>query len=276
MPEAMTDLSLIAANAITPDQLLPYVSAVSGLETIAVNSCALHYGNGFGVLIAYPWQDPLDQLTANEAIRQALDRPCIKHLTVIGPERPACAPESASSLRDAYWFLDLPCVQSAKVANMLRRARQEVDVIREGWQPEHAQLIQDFCRQRELSDNTRFLFGELEKYVSACPGAQIFSARRGDGSLAAFAIADFTAITTAFYMFAFRAQAAPPGASDLVLAAILAEAQARGYSRLNLGLGINGGIGFFKQKWGARPAIAFVETAWRPRKGSWLRRLFAW
>ena len=275
MPEAMNDLSLIAANAITPDQLLPYVSTVSGLETIAVNGCALHYGNGFGVLIAYPWQDPLDQALANEAIRQALERPGLKHLTVIGPQRPGCAPESASSQRDAYWFLELPCVQSGKVANMLRRARQEATVTQESWQPEHGQLVQDFCRQRELPDNTRFLFGQLEKYVSACPGAQIFSARRGDDSLAAFAIADFTALATAFYMFAFRAQAAPPGASDLVLAAIVAEAQARGYSRLNLGLGINGGIGFFKQKWGAKPAMAFVETAWCPRKNSWLRRLFA-
>ena len=61
---------------------------------------------------------------------------------------------------------------------------------------------------------------------------------------------------TAFcMMFAFRAEYAPPGVADLLLEAVIAEAEGRGHGLVNLGLGIDGGIEFFKRS-GATPCLA--------------------
>ena len=75
-------------------------------------------------------------------------------------------------------------------------------------------------------------------------------------------VGDYSALRTAFYMFAFRQHDSPPGTSDALLDTLIHEAVKRGHSQLNLGLGISDGIGFFKKKWNARPAMPYVETSW--------------
>lgn len=76
------------------------------------------------------------------------------------------------------------------------------------------------------------------------------------------AVGDYSALSTAFYMFAFRQDDCPPGVSDALLRALADEAERRGQSTLNLGLGIDGGITFFKKKWGAFLAMPHLETSW--------------
>ena len=44
--------------------------------------------------------------------------------------------------------------------------------------------------------------------------------------------------------------------------ALADEAVRRGQSVLNLGLGIDGGITFFKKKWGAFELMPHLETSW--------------
>ena len=46
------------------------------------------------------------------------------------------------------------------------------------------------------------------------------------------------------------------------VAALVREAEKRGQSVLNLGLGIDGGISFFKKKWDAYEAMPHLETSW--------------
>jgi len=59
-----------------------------------------------------------------------------------------------------------------------------------------------------------------------------------------------------------RAPARPAGATDLLLSGLLGEAHERGHTRMNLGLGVNEGVGFFKRKWGAVPFLPYVQTTW--------------
>ena len=83
-------------------------------------------------------------------------------------------------------------------------------------------------------------------------------------------------------MFSFRHPEAPPGTADLLLDALVRKSVEFGHMNMNLGLGINGGIGFFKKKWGALPCLPYVETSWSFGSvtseargvGGWLRRLF--
>jgi hypothetical protein len=91
----------------------------------------------------------------------------------------------------------------------------------------------------------------------------LVSALLADGRLGAFSVGEYAGLSTAFYMFSFRDPGiAPPGATDLLLSKLLEEASERGHTRMNLGLSINEGIGFFKRKWGAVPFLPYVQATW--------------
>ena len=182
---------------------------------------------------------------------------------------------------DWYWTLPLPCVPpSDKVRNMLRRAERDVEIRQEEWGPEAASLAVAYCRARRLEQGTRFIYGRIGEYLSACPEARLFAARsRADGSLAACAVGDFSALGAAFYMFAFRRPDAPPGCADALLAALMEEGARRGHTVMNLGLGIGPGIEFFKKKWRARQSLPYHERRWRiaparPVRRGLLARIF--
>jgi hypothetical protein len=91
-------------------------------------------------------------------------------------------------------------------------------------------------------------------------------------------VGEFSSLHTAFFMFSFRdLRSAPPGGTDLLLSGLLDEAAHRGHRRMNLGLGINEGIRFFKGKWGPVSFLPYVQVTWEPRPPglfSHLRGLF--
>ncbi len=97
----------------------------------------------------------------------------------------------------------------------------------------------------------------------------ILEARDAAGQLVAFDIAAFGG-EYAFYLFNFRARDCHvPGASDLLLARLIALAQGAGKRYVNLGLGINAGVRGFKEKWGAQPFLAHVACAWERPRAAW-------
>jgi hypothetical protein len=139
---------------------------------------------------------------------------------------------------------------------------------------DHAALIQRYLDERRFAAGIRQIYRRLPQYLQASPGSLVVSARRQDGRLAAFSVGEFGSLSTAFYMFCFRdPDIAPPGSADLTLSALLQEAQQRGHTRMNLGLGVSDGIRFFKAKWGAEPYLPYVETSWSIGSKGMLSRL---
>lgn len=267
----------VAARAVVPDQLLPYVAAVSGLESEMVGSCVLHHGGGEGVLVAYPLHDPLDRASAEEAMNLASELPYIQHLTVLAP----FAPSDTGLVHkdDSWWQIPLPVGRlKPKLANILRRAAREMEIsVGNKWSRDHERLKNSFieCKKGELEEGTIYIFDRLGAYLEDAPDAALFSARDPSGELLACAIGDFTSLHTAFYMFAFRSLAAPPGTSDLLLKAIAERATQIGHARLNLGLGLTAGVEFFKKKWNAVPAMPYFEyEVPKPHKPGFFARLF--
>ena len=288
MVAGASHLAHITAAALTPDQLLPYVRAVSGLESRLCGGCALHHGGGQAVLVAYPAGKPNDGSAVDAAVAEALALPGLERLTVIAARRPSAAPAHAESTEDAYWSLPLPLEvppgrAGQKIRNLLRRAARETVIEQSGgagaWTPEHAALAEAFIMRKgaEVDEGSSYIFRKLGDYLAAAPDARLFSARDAAGRLLACAIGDYSSFSTAFYMFAFRSQDAPPGTADALLAAVAAEGAARGHCVLNLGLGMGAGVSFFKKKWGATPFLPCVETSWSPQPGKkrgWLGRIF--
>lgn len=270
----------MAALALVPEHLATYVQAISGMDMHFCGSCPCYTGQeGEAVLVGYPvgtcgdW-DAEDKVrvqnAVDEAVAAVLELPRLRQLTVLAPVRPTAAPADASEERDVYWELPLPLPQPLpqKVRNMLHSAARLVQIERRdgagGWSQEHRELVRHFCATHaDLAAGSIYIFEHLADWLDRSRDTQIFSARGQDGQLLACAIGDFTALDTAFYLFAFREAHCPPGVADLLLHHIIQEATRLHHVRINLGLGINAGVTFFKTKWGARQMFPLVTTEWR-------------
>jgi len=269
-------LTRVTADAVVPEQVVAYVSAVAGSRPRMVGPCIGYDSEGEFVLVGYPLHDPRDEGAMAEAVEQALQIPGLRRLTVIGPARPASAPAGSRVEEDWYYALPVPPPEPAqKLRNLLQRASRELAVERGSpWGEDHLNLVQRYLDERPLAPGTRHIFARLSSYLAASPGSLLFSARLADGRLAAFAVGEFASLHTALFMFCFRdVRLAPPGSSDLLLSELLEEAGRRGHKRMNLGLGVNEGIRFFKRKWGAVDFLPFVQVTWEPRSPGLFSRL---
>lgn len=270
-PTSGRALADLGVRAVVPEQIPAYVRAVSGRTLRSCEGFAAWTTEDSCTLVAFPAQDelaccgihtPAYAERLEKAVACALAMPNLRRITVLAPVVPDCAPDRAVVERDAWWCVNLPHEPGQKLRNMLNRARREAVISVESWGPEHAALVDHYLKVRTLAPGTRHIFGRIGDYVEHSPEAVLFAARSASGGLLAMAVGDYSALSTAFYMFAFRQDDCPPGVSDALVRALADEAERRGQSVLNLGLGIDGGITFFKKKWGAFASMPHLETSW--------------
>jgi hypothetical protein len=255
----------VTAQAQTPEQVIPYVCAVSELKPRMLGPCVGYEREGEVVLVGYPLHDPKDAGAMAEAVSLALRLPGLRRITFIGPARPPQAPESAAIEEDGYYSLPVPApAPGQKTRNLLRRAGRELTVERGGsWGEEHTALVRRYLNGRLLPAGIRHIYKRLPRYLAESSSSLLVSARLADGRLAAFSVGEYAGLAMAFYMFSFRDPGiAPPGATDLLLSQLLEAASERGHTKMNLGLSINEGISFFKRKWGAVPFLPYVQATW--------------
>ena len=269
-----------ASQAVIPEQIPVYAETVSGNKALACGACVAYAGETGLTLIGYPFHDPLDAQAVDEAVDTACRLPVLARggrLTVLCAARPRAAPTHAALKEDHWWGLSLPTPlpppkARQKILHMLRRAKHAVSIeqSRGAFDAAHQRLVDEQVRSRPLAPGTRVIYSRLPQYLAASPQAVLFSAySRETGELTACAVGEYASLHTAFYQFAFRAPNAPFGAADLLLSALLHEAEARGHTRCNLGLGINSGISFFKRKWQAEILLPYQEYSWTPHTKAW-------
>ncbi|MBI5580838.1 MAG: translation initiation factor IF-2 [Deltaproteobacteria bacterium] len=269
-------LAGVTAAAAVPEQVVPYACAVAGSKPQRVGPCVGYASEGEFVLVGYPLHDPRDTGAMVDAVDQALKLPSLRRITVIGSVRPPQAPAGSPAEEDGYVSVPVPHPPPAqKLRNLMRRARRELVIERDQTcGGEHMALIQPYLDGRHLAAGTRHIFRQIPRYLEMSSGSLMLSARLSDGRLAAFSVGEFGSLHTAFYMFCFRHSGlAPPGSTDLLLSALLEEARERGQVRMNLGLGVNAGVRFFKRKWGAEPFLPYVQVSWEPAAPKMFRRL---
>jgi hypothetical protein len=275
-------LDRISARAVVPEQIICYVKAVGGGTPRLFESCLGYEFEDSLVLIGYPLHDSWDEQALRDSLDTALAASTARRITVLAASCPLQAiPETAKEHQTSDFYLSLPIPGPApgqKLRNMLRRAGRELH-LEQGrtLEADHTALIRRYVQDRFLTPATRHIFENIPAYLAACPGALLISARLADGRLAGYTIGDFSSLTTAFYMFAFRnPEVAPPGTADLLLHALLQESEQRGQQRINLGLGITPPINYFKRKWGAVPFLPYHETSWERKPEDWLQKVAAW
>jgi len=255
----------VTAQAQTPEQVIPYVCAVSELKPRILGPCVGYEREGNLVLVGYPLHDPKDAGAMAEAVSLALRLPGLRRITVIGATRPPQAPESAAIEEDWYYSLPVPApAPGQKTRNLLRRAGRELTVERGGsWGEDNTALVRRYLNERPLAAGIRHIYKRIPRYLAESSSSLLVSARLADGRLAAFSVGEYAGLAMAFYMFSFRDPGiAPPGATDLLLSQLLEAASERGHTKMNLGLSVNEGISFFKRKWGAVPFLPYVQATW--------------
>lgn len=262
------EASFIEEHAYIPEHLTGYGSLMSGGEPFLVEDFLAYYGRGRLVFIGYPLSANIDESRLTDAFAAAVKRLNPNQTALIAPFIPSL--EGTRGKPDLYYRLDLAHFQiRSKVNNMLHRAGRELKVeLGRSVEAEHERLIGDFVEAANLEENSRIIFKNIPKYISSVSTGIIFSARDVSGNLIGFDIADFGSKHYAFYMFNLRSRThSIPGVSDLLLHALIQEARAQGKIAVNMGLGINEGIAFFKKKWGARPFLNH-ESLYLPLKKS--------
>src|SRR5574341_385824 len=264
-------------HAYVPEHVPGYVQAISGADPCLLGDYLCFRIDSSLLINGYPLGIPFDETALGRTIESAVSRFTPDQVSLIAPKIPESLSADQPRERDQYYRLDPARVaRDAKLRNMLRRAARAVHVeSSHDIRSEHLPLIADFLLVHPVAPEIKYILERVPEYVSAVPTARVFSARDGTGTLVAFDVAEFAARDYAFYQFNFRSRKHHvPGASDLLLDAVIVAAQSEGKRFLNLGLGISPGVRRFKEKWGGRPFLPYEYCRHRPTPRNVLEALW--
>ena len=253
--------SYMYEHGYVPEHVPEYVSAISGAEPYLVDDFVVYVDVGRLIFIGYPLKGSFKVRVSEKSFRRALKQFGPERASLIGPHVPSNIVNTASVSRDHYYRLEFSGLRiPQKVRNMISRASREVIVAKSrNFGEEHRALIDDFLMRHSVPEATRSIFARISEYVRASETAILFEARDSDGRLVAFDVAESGAKEHFFYLFNFSSGVLyVPGASDLLMAEMIREASVRGKRFMNMGLGIDQGVTFFKTKWGGRPFLPCV------------------
>lgn len=248
----------IYLNAYVPEHLVDYVSSVSEAEPHVFQQFLCYTRNNTLIFVGYPLGESFDlnrmEITLNSTIKSL--KP--EAVALIAPKINVRRERTVQKGSDLYYRLELNDFNASPgVRNMVRRAARELSVeTGKGWSEEHTSLIGEFVGSRQVSEETRHIFGKIPDYLATSETAVLLSARNHEEKLVAFDVADFGSKDYLFYMFNFASRKHyVPGSSDLLFSELNAIARSGEKKYINMGLAIHEGIAFFKKKWGGLPFL---------------------
>jgi hypothetical protein len=254
-------LAYIEEFAYIPEHMIHYVTAVSEAEPFLFGDYLAYSRKDLLIFVGYPLKEPFEEKKMEKAFNEAKRRFKPREISLIAPKITSSIAGAMRTPSDYYYRLDLSTLSiSQKLMNMLKRAGKDLVVERiRGLDKEHHQMVNEFFNTHRVDEPTQFIMKRIPEYLSSAPSVWVFNAREKDGALAAFDIAEFGARHYAIYMFNFTSRRHYiPGASDLLLFEVIKCAQEENKKFVNLGLGINTGVTFFKKKWGGIPLYPYA------------------
>ncbi len=255
------DSEYVIEHAHVPEHVVDYVTAMSEAEPFLLGDFLVYVKKRHLIFVGYPLSETFIDTEMKKVLDEAVKRFKPEGVALTAPSLPRWIAGGEKVETDRYYKLDLSRLSiPQKVRNMLTRARQEVAITRNRtFLDEHQQLIADFLSSHPVGEETRSIFLRLDRYLSVSKTAWIYEARSREGRLVALDVAEFRPRHYALYMFNFRSSACPvPGVSDLLFSEVIQHALAEEKRVVNMGLGINAGVTFFKEKWGG---VVFLPYA---------------
>jgi len=253
-------LAYIEEYAYIPEHMIHYVTAISQAEPFLFGTYLTYSKKDLLIFVGYPLKEDFEEKKMEKALNEARRRFKPREISLTAPKIPSSITGPPRSSSDFYYRLDLSTLSiSQKLRNMLKRAGRDLVVERiRRLDKEHHQMVNEFFNTHLVDEATQFIIKRIPEYLSSAPSVWVFNARRKGGELAAFDIAEFGARHYAIYMFNFTSRSHYiPGASDLLLSEVIKCAKEENKKFVNLGLGINAGVTFFKKKWGGFPLYPY-------------------
>jgi hypothetical protein len=264
---ATDQLEYILEHAHIPEQMTSYVTAVSAAEPFLFGNFLVYRKEEQVVFVGYPLREDFQEKKMRKALDEAVRRFNPSRIELTAPSIPTSIHSQTPPSSDQYYRVDLAALSvSQKVRNMINRAKRHLKVERRKTLDEdHRKLVRDFLTAHPVSQQTRFIFERIPDYVSSSATAWVYEARNEKDELVAFDVGEMGPKHYAFYMFNFTSHDRDvPGASDLLLSEILLQATREAKHYVNLGLGINPGVVFFKEKWGGVPFLPYSSCSYEP------------
>jgi len=262
--------------AYVPEHIPHYVTTISQTEPFLLGDFLAYAKKGHLILVGYPLKEPFEEKRLGRALEDAVKRLKPESVSLIAPSIPSSLNDRPHPPSDHYYRLDLSSLSiSQKMRNMLKRAGGELSVEKnKNFDEEHRKMVEEFLKAHPVDGATRSIFQRIDKYLSSSKTAWIFDARNERNELVAFDVAEFKPRSYSFYMFNFNSDTLyVPGASDLLLSEVIQQAKTEGKKYMNLGLGINSGVTFFKKKWGGAVFLPYAFCLFRPSKKESLETL---
>jgi len=255
--------------AYVPEHLSNYVTAISQTEPFFIDDFLIYAKKSHLIFVGYPLKEPFNEKRMRIALEDAIKRFKPEIVSLTAPAIPSSLENCVHPLSDHYYRLDLSSVSiSQKLRNMLKRSGRELSVDRnQNFDEEHKKMVEAFLKTHSVDEATRFIFGRIDEYLFSSTTARVFDVRNKGRELVAFDIAEFKPRDYSIYMFNFRSETLyVPGASDLLLFEVIQQAKTERKSYINLGLGINPGVTFFKKKWGAAAFLPYAFCLYHPSR----------
>jgi hypothetical protein len=274
---SLEDRQFIEAHAYIPEHLPQYVTAVSEAEPFLNKGFLFFHKKGHLIFVGYPLATPFEHGRMERALGDTLRDFKPGSLALIAPQIDPSGRTGERSAPDNYYRLRISGLRVCqKTRNMLHRAGRELKAKKgRTFTGEHRQLVEGFLEAHSVDPGTAFIFGRIADYVISSATSIILEARDLAGNLVAFDVAEFGAKSYAFYMFNFKSRERyVPGVSDFLLHELVEEARNQGKSFVNLGLGINEGVTFFKEKWGGEPFLRYESCSYELSILGTLKSLF--
>lgn len=266
----------IKKHAYIPEHITGYVTSISGGEPFLFNDYLFYTINDHLVFIGYPLNKHYEENEMKESLNSAIKRFKPRNIALIALSATAPKDRCLRTDSDHYYSLEISGFRlNQKIRNMITRASRELHIEKgRELKNEHIKVIREFLNSHKIDESTGHIFERIPEYISSVKTAFVFSAIGSNGGLVAFDIAEFGARDYSFYMFNLLSRNNyVPGASDLLLGEIIKYSKEEGKSFINLGLGINKGNRFFKEKWGGKPFLSYEYCLYPVRKN---HSLFEW
>jgi hypothetical protein len=259
----------IEDHAYVPEHIPHYVIAISQTEPFLFGDYLAYARKDRLIFVGYSLRELFDEKRMRNALEEAIKRFKPESVSLIAPSIPSSINDCIHPPSDHYYRLDLSALSiSQKLRNMLSRAGRELSVKKSrDFGKEHQKLIETFLKTHPVDEATRFIFERIGDYLSSSTTAWVFDARNNKGEFVAFDVAEFKPRSYCFYMFNFSSDTRyVPGVSDLLLSEVIQQAKTEEKKYINLGLGINPGVTFFKEKWGGVAFLPYAFCLFRPSK----------
>lgn len=254
------DKQIIFDNTYIPEHIYTYVETISGAEAYYTDPFIYYLKDNVLVFIGYQLRGEFDSKRVKDIMKQIVIKTNCEKIKAIFPSYFEGTMELRPVSEDRYYILNVDTFfMKQKVRNMVNKASREIHVERTKiFTEEHRKLIEKFLDEKALNNEIIRIMKNIEAYIMNSNTALIINARNKEEVLVAFDIVDTFSRDFIFYMFNIRSKEHHIlGASDLLLYEIIKMAKDMGKKFINLGLGINEGVRFFKEKWGGKVFLPY-------------------